>query len=309
MLSVNDIAFSYDGKKSIFKGVSFQVKEGSVVGIVGPSGAGKSSILKSIAGLITLDEGFVELDGKKIQNPHNKLVPGDDEVGFVNQSFELDDFYTCEENILRALLHLSKEQRVTFCDQLISLLGLEDVRNLQGRYLSGGEQQRLSIAAALAKEPRVLLLDEPFVHLDVHLRKKLGKYIRDLCVVRGMIILLVTHEGEEALSWSDEVYCMFDGRLTNRYSPDSAYFRPKTLKEGRFFGELNSVRINEKQILFRPKDFKLSGSTSNAVKVAFQYSEFRGHYHANYFKLSSGREVVLYGDNPMTHISQIYVGI
>jgi len=307
MLSIKNISFSYDGKKAIFENVSLHVKRGSIVGIVGPSGAGKSSLLKSVGGLITLNEGEIFLDGAKIQSPHNKLVPGDDEVGFVNQSFELDEFYTCEENILSALLHLSKEQRLRFCDQLIDLLGLSEVRYLQGRHLSGGEQQRLSIAAALAKEPKVLLLDEPFVHLDVHLRKKLGKYIKELCEIRGMMILLVTHEGEEALSWSDEIYCMFNGKLTTKYLPGNAYNKPKSLKEGRFFGELNSVRLGEKQILFRPREYKLEGEKGNEVSLIFRYAEFRGHYTASYFKLRSGREIVLYGDAPLNKISKIYV--
>jgi iron(III) transport system ATP-binding protein len=307
VLHLKNISFSYDGKKSVFKNVSLSVKKGRIVGIVGPSGAGKSSLLRSVAGTITLDQGEVVLDGSKIQSPHIKLVPGDDEVGFVNQSFELDDYYTCEENILRALLHLSKEQRKQFCDQLIHLMGLEDVRGVQGRHLSGGEQQRLSIAAALAKEPKVLLLDEPFVHLDVHLRKKLGKYIKDLCDVRGMMILLVTHEGEEALSWSDEIYCMFDGKITHKYNPQTAYYKPRSLKEGRFFGELNSVRISDKQVLFRPKEFQLEGKKKNEVDVKFLYAEFRGHYTASYFKLNNGREVVLYSDITLNTITKIYV--
>ncbi len=309
MLHIKDISFSYNGIRLVFDGVSINVKKGSVVGIVGPSGAGKSTLLKSVAGLITVDKGEIILDGTKIQSPQNKLVPGDDEVGFVNQSFELDDFYTCEENILRSLLHLSKEQRVVFCDQLIILLGLEEVRHLQGRHLSGGEQQRLSIAAALAKEPKILLLDEPFVHLDVHLRKKLGKYIRDLCEIRGMMILLVTHEGEEALSWSDEIYCMFNGKLTRKYAPQNAYSKPKSLKEGRFFGELNSVRIGTKQVLFRPTEFAFEGEGSNELSISFQYDEFRGFYTASYFKLDNGREIVLYADASLNKISKIYVGI
>lgn len=309
MLEIKDISFSYDGKRQVFEGISINVKKGSVVGIVGPSGAGKSSLLKSIAGMITIDKGEILLDESIIQSPYNKLVPGDEEIGFVNQSFELDEFYSCEENILRSLLHLSKEQRVVFCDQLIILLGLDEVRHLPSRHLSGGEQQRLSIAAALAKEPKVLLLDEPFVHLDLHLRKKLGKYIRDLCEIRGMMILLVTHDGEEALSWSDEIYCMFKGKLTNKYSPQSAYSKPKSLKEGRFFGELNSVRIGRKQALFRPTEFTVEGEDSNVLSISFQYDEFRGFYTASYFKLESGREIVLYSRYSLNKISKIYVGI
>ena len=283
--------------------------------IRGPSGGGKTTMLNLIGTIDASTGGNLNILNEKIDQTSTDEFLSElrlKHIGFVFQTFNQLATMSALENVELPMILLGKlkdKERKNRAIGLLKRVGLGDRLDHLPSELSGGEQQRLSIAAALAKEPRVLLLDEPFVHLDVHLRKKLGKYIRDLCFVRNMIILLVTHEGEEALSWSDEVYCMFDGRLTNRYSPDSAYFRPKTLKEGRFFGELNSVRINEKQILFRPKDFKLSGSTSNAVKVAFQYSEFRGHYHASYFKLSSGREVVLYGDNPMTHISEIYVGI
>ena len=308
MLEIQNISFSYDGLNFIFNQINLNIRPGEVVSIVGPSGAGKSSLLKCIAGINSVNSGKIILDKIPVLGENEKLMPGDSEIGFVDQSFKLDQFFTCEQIIEQNLLHLNNEDRIFFRNELIDLLGLESVRYLKSKDLSGGEQQRLSIAASLAKEPKVLLLDEPFVHLDIHLRKKLGKYIRELGKLRKMIILLVTHEGEEALSWSDTIYTMFDGQIRNKYSPEVAYYKPKTLKEGRFFGELNSVRISGKQVLFRPKLFKMSGKDSSKISIRFIYADFRGHYFANYFKLGSGREIVLYESHAMVDVKSIYVG-
>jgi ABC-type Fe3+/spermidine/putrescine transport system ATPase subunit len=309
MLEVNHITFGYEPGVNIVEDLSFVLDPGEVLSIVGPSGAGKSSVLKCIAGHHILAEGEILLLGSRIQGPNEKLIPGEEEVGYVHQSFEHDLFYSCEENIWNALLHLTRDERQNFCDELIDVMGLEDVRGVQSRFLSGGEQQRLSLAIALSKEPKLLLLDEPFVHLDVHLRKRIGKYIRDLSRIRGMAIILVTHEGEEALSWSDTIYCMFGGKITRRTSPKEAYFKPKSLKEGRFFGELNSVNIDGKTILFRPNQYGLDADKGVRVVVTFAYAEFRGFYVANYFKLSNGREVVLYASMILNHLNEFYINV
>lgn len=307
MLEVKNISFGYDQGRTIFEDISFSVDPGEVLSIVGPSGAGKSSLLRCVAGTSQIHSGSVVLDGHMIQGPIEKLIPGDDEVGFVNQSFELDLFFSCEENILNSLIHLSPLERQDFCDELIALLDLEGVRGAQSRFLSGGEQQRLSLAAALAKEPKLLLLDEPFVHLDVHLRKRLGKYIRDLSRLRGMAIILVTHEGDEALSWSDTIFCMFDGKITRRTNPVDAYLKPKSLKEGRFFGELNALQVDGKTCFFRPGQFSLNPTQGVKAELTFVYAEFRGFYYANYFKLNNGREVVLYDTHQLQTVKEIYV--
>jgi ABC-type Fe3+/spermidine/putrescine transport system ATPase subunit len=307
VLEVKNIAFGYDDERSIFDGLSFSLDPGEVLSIVGPSGAGKSSLLKCIAGFNQINSGEILLEGKRIQGPLEQLIPGDDEIAYVHQNFENDLFYSCEENLLNALLHLPLDSRQDFCDELIDLMGLEDVRGMQSRFLSGGEMQRLSIAIALAKEPKLLLLDEPFVHLDVHLRKRLGKYVRDLSRIRGVGIILVTHEGDEALAWSDTIFCMFGGKITRRTSPQEAYQLPKSLKEGRFFGELNSYNVDGRTILFRPHQYTLDKIQGDKLDLIFSYCEFRGFYYANYFKMLNGREVVLYAPYSMENIKTVYV--
>lgn len=308
ILEVENISFSYTSEKPIFEEVSFTLSPGEVVSIVGPSGTGKSTLLKCIAGIVQLDNGKVLLEGDEVMGPEVLLVAGHPEIALVNQLFELDDYFTVKENISNQLHHLPLKIREDFIKELLLMFELEELSSVKSKDISGGEQQRLSMACALAKEPRCLLLDEPFVHLDVHLSKKIGGYIRKLAQVRNMGVILVTHDGAEALSWSDRILVMRSGKITSKYSPTQAYFNPKTLYEGRFFGELNSVYINDKQKIFRPTEFSLHPlKGKQKIDVAWLYSSFKGPYYANYFNLKNGKEIVLYSSEELKSTIEIYV--
>lgn len=308
ILEVENISFSYTPAKSIFKGVSFTLSPGEVISIVGPSGTGKSTLLKCIAGLIQLESGKVLFEGEEIPEAKNMLIAGHPEIAIVNQLFKLNDYFTVKENISNQLHHLTIEDRADFIKELLEIFELEELSSVKSKDISGGEQQRLSMACALAKEPKCLLLDEPFVHLDVHLNKKIGEYIRKLAKLRNMGVILVTHNGVEALSWSDRILVMRNGKLTSKYSPRQAYFKPKSLFEGRFFGELNSIYINEKQVLFRPMEYSLEFSEGkHKLEVEWKYSNFKGPYSANYFELNNGKEIVLYANQELTMTKEIYV--
>jgi iron(III) transport system ATP-binding protein len=151
-------------------------------------------------------------------------------------------------------------------------------------------------------------LDEPFVHLDVHLNKKIGEYIRRLAKLRNMGVILVTHDGSEALAWSDRILMMRKGKITSEYLPKQAYFKPKSLFEGRFFGELNSVYLKNKQFLFRPTEFTLKPDKGKEkLFVSWKNAHFKGPFYANYFVLSNGKEIVLYSSKVLTSTKEIYV--
>lgn len=308
MLEVDQVTFSYTTEEQILAGVSLSVSEGEILSVIGKSGAGKSTFLKCIAGLLSPSSGSIFHSGKEVVGPDEKLIAGHDEIAWIPQEFKEDDFYTVFENIKRHLLHLSREQQARFTKELIDLLDLTSVKEHKSKDLSGGERQRLSIACALAREPEVLLLDEPFAHLDVHLRKKVGRYLKKLCTTRGMAIILVTHEGEEALSWSDKIAFMNKGKIKRKCTPEDAYNHPKSLYEGRFFGELNSIYVENKQHLFRPWEYKLTRyKNHHPIEVSFLDAEFRSGFYANFFKLSSGKELVLFSNELMRTIKQVYV--
>jgi len=308
ILEAKNISFSYASSLPVFKEISFDLLSGEVISIVGPSGTGKSTLLKCLAGLEDLNQGTVLLEGEEVFGPKNLLIAGHPEIALVNQLFELDDYFTVKENISNQLHHLSLKDRTSFVDELLNIFELEKLAGVQSKDISGGEQQRLSMACALAKEPRCLLLDEPFVHLDVHLNKKIGEYIRKLAQVRNMGVVLVTHDGSEALSWSDRILMMRNQGITSEYTPIQAYFKPKTLFEGRFFGELNSVYIHGKQKLFRPTEYSLKNTKSKVkIDVNWLKSHFKGPFYANYFELNNGKEIVLYAAEELKTTKEIYV--
>lgn len=307
MLTANDIHFSYDTKNVLIKGVNFSLHSGQIISIVGPSGVGKSTLLKCLAGLIDLKKGAIYLEQELLVGPKEQLIPGHDDIAIVTQSFTENPHFTVEENINRKLLHLTKEDRYSFANELLELFQLTPLMNKKSHLISGGEKQRLSMACALAQEPKVLLLDEPFAHLDVHLRKRVGRFIKKQCNKYGLAVVLVTHEGTEALSWSNYIYFMQKGRLLAKQTPERAYYNPRSLKQGLYFGELNSYTRDNQQILFRPTAYELEGKEEDKIQLKFKDVEFRGGYYANYFKLNTGREVVLYSDTKMDKINKVYV--
>lgn len=302
------IDFDYADENKILSDVNVRLKPREIISVVGPSGAGKSTLLKCLAGLLPLKNGKIIIDGEVLPNPNDLLKPGHPEIAIVNQLFELDNFFTVTENIDNQLHHLTDEIRERFLAELIDVFELNEIKDLKSKDISGGEKQRVTMACALAKEPKYLLLDEPFVHFDFHLHQKIGEYLKQLVELRGMGVILVTHNGAEALAWSDKILLIREGKITRKYSPQSAYLNPKNLFEGRFFGELNSIYHEGKQILFRPTQYFLEEKEKTfQVKIKFLYSNYRGYLYANYFKLENGRKIVLYSSNQLENVDKIYV--
>jgi iron(III) transport system ATP-binding protein len=308
MLSAENVTFGFDGKNLIFKDLSLHVAPGQIISIVGPSGAGKTTLLKCLAGQKQLQKGQIRIDDDTLFGPEEQLLSGHEDLAIVDQGFSLDFYFTVYENIANRLLHLTEDDRTSFIEELLVVFGLTELREHRSKYISGGEKQRLSMACALAKEPKYLLLDEPFSNLDVHLKKSIGSYLRELQEIRNMGVVLVTHEGSDALAWSDSIYFLKNSGKLRKYTPYSAYHAPKSLYEGRFFGQLNSIYEEGKQILFRPTEYELAhDSSKKRIQLTFMQSDFHGHYRANYFKLVNGKEIVLYADDTLQNVTEIYV--
>lgn len=305
MISIDHL--SYTTNKDILTNINLVIGKGEIHGIVGVSGAGKSTLLKLIGGLLDYSEGIITFEGKKIVGPSNKLIPGYEDLQLVNQDFALDLHHTVRENIRVQAQHLTLKDREEIVDELLHLLELKPVEDLKALVISGGEQQRLALARSLAKEPKVLLLDEPFAHLDVHLKPKIVNYLLKLREVRGVSMILVTHNGLEAMSMCDTIHFLNKGKVTRTATPEAFYFKPKTKFEGAFFGEINHITRNRKRVLFRPNEYTLEGADENAIEVQFIRSVFQGTYYATYFKTLKKETVVLYAKQPLKNSSIIYL--
>lgn len=305
IIELKDVSLSYD--RPILKNIDFKLGKGEIISIVGRSGAGKTSLLKIISGLIEPTSGEVLFRGKKVEGPSIKLIPGHNDICLVNQDFKLDEFHSTEENIRLQLVHLKNSDRAKFTDELLALLGLDEVRYQQARFLSGGEQQRLAIARVLAKEPEVILLDEPFSHLDASLRKRLTAYLLELRRLRDTSFILVSHDGAEVLGLSDVIYQMKNGELSKKGNPLQVFYRSKTLEDARLFGPMNSVKISEKRIYFRPDEFEVGNEGEEVLQVEYLFDSFTGPIFENYFRTDKGEQIVLFSFNKMNDVKSISI--
>ena len=216
MLAVSAISLAYE--KPVLCDVSLSLVGSEIIGLVGKSGAGKSSLLKIMAGLIDQDNGDVLLDGKLQPKSSLRLIPGTKGIELVNQDFKLDVYHTVAENIRESILYLPNTERERRVEQMLSLFELKPLRHQKAHLLSGGEQQRLAIARAVAKKPKVLLLDEPFAHLDARLRLKLTNFLLKIKEKEGVAMVIVSHDGQEILGVSDSICILKNGR--SKKKPD-----------------------------------------------------------------------------------------
>lgn len=305
MIEINHLSYSVESP--ILRDISFSLSEGEIQGIVGLSGAGKSTLLKLIAGFLPFQKGTVTLDKKKLAGSNEKLIPGYDDIQLVNQDFALDLYHSVAENIEVQALHLDKKNRNELVDELLDLVDLQKIRSLKAHLISGGEKQRLAIARALAKESKFLLLDEPFSQLDVYIKDNIMHYLMALRKVRNTGILLVTHNGKEAMAMCDTIHFLNEGQIQRTATPEDFYFYPSNYFEASFFGEINEVKIQRKKYLFRPHQFSLLPTDKPKITLEFYEALFQGAYYANYFHISKREKIVLYSDQKMEKVREIYL--
>ena len=221
--------------------VSFTVEKGRLVGLLGPSGGGKTSILRMLAGLETPDAGDILFDGRRV----NDVPPQERGIGFVFQSYALFRHMTVEENIAFGLeVHRWNRRRIRErVAELIELTGLKGLEKRYPRQLSGGQRQRVAFARALAPEPQLLLLDEPFAAIDAKIRQELRRWLREMIDRVGVTSIFVTHDQEEAIEVADEIMIINQGRLEQKGTPREIYSNPQTPFVAGFIGE--SILVND----------------------------------------------------------------
>lgn len=305
MLEVKNIHLSYD--REVLNDISFQLKPSKFLGIVGRSGGGKSSLLKIIGGYVSPDSGGVIYQGKKLRNANELLVPGYSDIAVVHQDFGLDLYHTVKENIREKVLYLPLKLQDKLIAEMFDLLDLGSLANQKAIDLSGGEQQRLSVARALVSEADLILLDEPFVHLDSPMRRRLMTYLEQLKKIRNTSFILVTHNGEEVLTLCDEVIYIKNGVIKRKGKPEVFYEKPKSIEEAEFFGAINSVQLNGKRKLFRPDQYSTNESYGEQLSVLFSSEVKNGPVFNVYFETERGETVLLFNFESMKNTTHIYV--
>jgi sulfate/thiosulfate transport system ATP-binding protein len=253
--------------------VSIEVPDGSLTALLGPSGSGKSTLLRAIAGLETLDAGRVLIEGEDVsKKPTQKR-----EVGFVFQHYAAFKHMTVFENVGFGL-KIRKWDRARISDRVHELLRLVQLDGLADRYpsqFSGGQRQRMALARALAVEPQVLLLDEPFGALDAKVRKDLRAWLRNLHEEMHVTTIFVTHDQEEAMDVAGQLVVMNEGRVEQAGSADELYEQPANEFVMSFVGEVNRlgddfVRPHDMEVVLDADERTEEGMVQRIVALGFE---------------------------------------
>ena len=252
--------------------VSFGIEKGKLVGLLGPSGSGKTTILRMLAGLEKQDEGDVIIDGKNV----NTLTPDQRKIGFVFQSYALFLYMTVYDNIAYGLKVQKRDKKFikNRVHELLELVGLPGVEKRYPDQLSGGQRQRIALARALAPQPEVLLLDEPFAAIDAKVRKELRTWLRETIDKVGITSIFVTHDQDEAIEIADEIIITNKGRIEQVGNPVEIYENPKTPFVAQFIGQSAVIKDfgklkgfekeNDSQYgVIRPEFVEISDFTDN----------------------------------------------
>ena len=276
MLTVNAIRFSYLKKPTIHLS-SFSLQKGMNLAIIGESGCGKSTLLKLIYGLYDVDEGHIFWNTIEVLGPKFNLIPGMEFMKYLAQDFDLMPYITVAENVGKYLSNtnaLAKKRRIL---ELLDTVEMAELANTKAQFLSGGQMQRVAIAMVLALEPEVLLLDEPFSHIDNFrknsLRRKLFAYLK----AKQITTLVATHDSTDVLSFADEVLVMRNGEIIEKGTPNLLYKNPVNKYVASLFGDVNEMDVDGKKAFIFPHQLKVVAVSD--LKVVVVNSYFRGSYY------------------------------
>jgi len=297
MLALKNISFGYTDK-TILHQISFTVKTGQNIAVIGESGCGKSTLLKVIYGLFDLDAGQITYKGQPVTGPKHNLIPGMPYMKYLAQDFDLMPYTTVAENVGSYLSNFYPEEKQRRTQELLEIVEMQDFADVKAKFLSGGQQQRVALAKVLALEPEVLLLDEPFSHIDNFrknaLRRNLFAYLKQ----KGITVLVATHDGTDALSFADETIVVKAGHIVDKAASKEIYYNPKDKYTASLFGEVNEIKLelltltqkSDETVLIYPHQLKITDG--GPLRVVVKQCYFKGNRYL--VKSALGKQVVFF---------------
>ena len=272
MIAVTDVTKRF-GDFQALDGVSIDVDDGSLTALLGPSGSGKSTLLRVIAGLEAPDEGTVQIAGRDATT----VPPQKRGIGFVFQHYAAFKHMTVRDNVAFGLRvrKRPKAEITAKVDELLKIVGLDGYHKRYPAQLSGGQRQRMALARALAVEPEVLLLDEPFGALDANVRAELREWLRRLHDEVHVTTVLVTHDQEEAMEVADRIVVLNHGKIEQAGPPRDLYERPANAFVMGFLGPVarlgdTLVRPHDLRLHPEPHDGALEAQVARVVHLGFE---------------------------------------
>ncbi len=283
MLEVQNITFGYQQQK-ILDSISFSVKKGENLAIVGESGSGKTTLIKLLYGEYDLDAGAIFWEHQKILGPKFNLITGPDFMKHVAQEFDLMPYTSVETNIGDFLSNLYPEKKQQRVNELIKVVELQEVAKTHVRYLSGGQKQRVAIAKALAKQPEILLLDEPFSHIDNLKRQSLRRNLFQFLKEKNITCITATHDKNDVVGFADSMLVLDKGKTIVLDTPKNLYKHPKIKLIASFFDEFNEFKLSEltrekssQTVLIYPHEIEIV--STSLLKATVKKTYFQGNHH------------------------------
>ena len=240
MLQVKNISFRYNNDV-VLKNISFSVKTGEHVSIIGESGSGKTTLLKLIYGEYDLIKGQIFWNNHEILGPKFNLVVGQSYIKYVAQEFDLMPYKTVEENVGEFLSNFYLNEKKARVTELLEAVELTTFSKAKVHSLSGGQKQRVALARAIAKQPEIILLDEPFSHIDNFKKQSLRRNLFSFLKSKNITCIVATHDKDDVLPYSDTVVVLNQGEIIANNSPEELFSNPDNSLIASFFGEYNII--------------------------------------------------------------------
>ncbi len=302
MLEVKNISKTYPGEAlGAVKDVSLNVGANEVLALVGKSGSGKSTLLQIVAGLMKPDSGEVVFQGERLKDPEEQLIAGHEAIKMVFQDFQVKPNMTVEENIKYKLLQFDKIYQSNRTSELLEICHLMAFRNRKPSELSGGQKQRLSIARALADDPALLLMDEPFSNLDPLTKEALLMELIDIVNHEQLSLIFVTHDTKDAMLIADKVAFVSSGKVIQNDTIKNIYEKPENLEIAQFFGRINDVSaatgVDNSYVRAEYTSYKKS---EDGIKVNVIRSIYLGNMYLNLTLGDSDRQYFFYSTRDLS---------
>ncbi|MCX8531634.1 sulfate/molybdate ABC transporter ATP-binding protein [Chryseobacterium luquanense] len=307
LLEINNLYFSHSQEKPLFQNLNLKLDEGKIIALAGESGCGKSTLLSLIYGLHDWNQGEIVFNGTKLLGPKGNLVPGEADMKFVAQNFDLMPYATVADNVGKFISNINLAKKKETVLELLDVVGLVEFANVLPKNLSGGQQQRVAIARALSVLPKLLLLDEPFSNLDfarkIELREKLFKYVKE----NNISLVISTHELQDIIAWTDQIVVLQNGRLIQNDTAEETYKNPYNSYVAKLFGEVNIFSENEiselhiTKFFYYPHQIKIS---ENGLEAEVLESRFAGNHFWNKIKFKN-KEMVMFSNRKLENLVKI----
>ncbi len=309
MLSVKNISKTYPNEQySAVGDISFELRKQEILTIVGRSGSGKSTLLQMLAGLMKPDSGEIAFQGVALENPEEQLLPGHPKIKMVFQDFKTKIGMTVEENIKYMLLNYNDDYKKERTEELLKLCGLDSFRYKMQNELSGGQLQHLSIARALADEPELLLMDEPFSNLDPITKENLIIALREIISSESLSIVFVTHDTRDAMMISDRIAYIQKGQLMQLGTVNDLYHQPDSLEIASFFGRVNSLESITGQIEYiRAESMQITSDEEIDLEMEVKHCFRIGNGFLLHLTYKSNAEYYIYSERQLMSGQRVFV--